>query len=215
MKKDNNITVVLADGDFPTHEIPLDILRNCRRVICCDGAARKLVDSGIRKPDIIIGDFDSFDNSLHDEFCDRLVKIASQETNDLTKAVQYCRDNNYLDIAILGATGLREDHTLGNISLLAQYMEYANVSMYTNYGVFNAIDRSTEFESFPGQQISIFSLTPQIPISYSGLKWDINRPLMSWWEGTLNEALSDRFKITFGKGALVIVFSVYCPNKKH
>lgn len=209
MKKDKDITVVLADGEFPSHEIPLSILRDCQRVVCCDGAAKKLVDSGIRKPDVIVGDFDSFDRSMTNEYRDCIVHIPSQETNDLTKAVQFCRDNGFLNIAILGATGLREDHTLGNISLLAQYAKYAQVSMYTNYGVFDAIDCSTEFESYKGQQISIFSLTPQITISYSGLKWDINRPLSSWWEGTLNEALSGHFKVSFGEGALVIVFRVY------
>ena len=31
--------VVLADGDFPTHEVPLSLLRKAPFVVCCDGAS--------------------------------------------------------------------------------------------------------------------------------------------------------------------------------
>ena len=62
---------------------------------------------------------------------------ADQETNDLTKSVHFCAYKTDEEIAIVGGTGYREDHTLGNISLLADYMEAATVMMVTNYGIFH------------------------------------------------------------------------------
>ena len=51
-------TVILANGEFPTHEIPLQILNEADFIICCDGASQNLLDYGL-KPNLIIGDLDS------------------------------------------------------------------------------------------------------------------------------------------------------------
>lgn len=178
-------------------------------VVCCDGAAHKLAGSGIRMPDYVVGDLDSLDSSLAESLGDSIVRVDSQDTNDLTKAFDLVQSLSSRRIAILGATGLREDHTLGNISLLSRYAQRAKVSMYTDHGRFMAISETTTFASQKGQQVSLFSLTPSTPITYEGLKWDVtNRPLRSWWEGTLNEALGDSFTIRFDEGS-VLVYQLY------
>lgn len=105
-------------------------------------------------------------------------------------------------VCILGATGLREDHTLGNISLLAHYMAcYPDVEfvMRSDFNIFYPMQGERTFASQRGQQVSLFSLTPEVPVSVSGLRYPIhNRPLRSWWEGTLNEALADTFTVQGG-----------------
>lgn len=206
---DTDLTVILADGEFPAHMIPINILRDCNRVICCDGAAAKLVKSGIRNPDFVVGDLDSIDQALVAELNGKIIHLETQDTNDLTKAFEFALGKGYANIAILGATGLREDHTLGNISLLMSYSERANVSMYTNFGQFIALSRSTRILSCKGQQVSIFSFTPDVPITYHGLKWDVEaRPLRMWWEGTLNESLDESFSVEFENGK-VLVYLAY------
>lgn len=201
--------VILADGEFPVHKRALAVLKGCRKVICCDGAAAKLISSGIRYPDYVVGDLDSLLPELLESLGDRVVRVAAQDTNDLTKAFDFAVSKGFEKITILGATGLREDHTLGNISLLMSYSEKADVEMLTNFGRFVALRETTTLASFAGQQVSIFSLNPDVPLTFSGLKWDIeNRPLKSWWEGTLNEAVSDHFTVSF-EGAAVVVFQTY------
>ncbi|HUU39597.1 MAG TPA: hypothetical protein VMW42_01510, partial [Desulfatiglandales bacterium] len=94
-------TVILADGSFPEHEIPLGYLENADHIICCDGSAENLLKEGM-EPEAIVGDLDSLTNDIAHRFSDRLFKDISQETNDLTKAVKWCSDRGYEDIVIIG-----------------------------------------------------------------------------------------------------------------
>jgi len=198
-------TIILADGAFPKNEKLLSLLREAERVVCCDGAAKKLFDFG-REPDAIVGDLDSLPDDLKVRFRDRLFHSSDQETNDLTKAMDFCICRNFQEIAILGSTGLREDHTLGNISLLADYsMRIGDVYMMTDYGRIDAIHASKNFDSIPGQQVSIFSLTPDTCITAYGLRYPIREKCFtSWWQGTLNETTGDNFRLEMDKGCLLV-----------
>ena len=199
--------VILAAGDFPSHSIPLQVLEQYHdRIICCDGAADTLIQSGFY-PKIVIGDGDSISPETRIALFDRIICDKDQETNDLTKAFRYAISQNFKRLLILGATGKREDHTLGNISLLVDYMDHAEIRMLTNYGVVIPVAGNAVFKSCPGQQISVFCMD-QSPLTLSGLKWPVeNRIINRWWEATLNEALSERFEIkTTGR---VVVFQAY------
>jgi thiamine pyrophosphokinase len=200
----NFSTVVLADGDFPKNELPLGFLRNASQIICCDGATQNLLDFGL-EPDYIVGDMDSISENLKKRFAQVLRRFSEQETNDQTKSVRFCVENGWKQITILGATGKREDHTLGNLSLITDYAEIANIQLLTDYGVFVPQLKSEIFESYPGQQVSIFSLDSETLVTTDDLVYPIkNRPLNSWWQGTLNEATANSFKVEIDKGKLLI-----------
>ena len=201
-------TVILANGDFPSHPIPVGLLRGAIRIVCCDGAAAKLHDFGL-EPTRIVGDLDSLDETLREKYADRIVSVTEQNTNDLSKAFRFCVKRNWRDLAILGATGGREDHTLGNLSLLADFQEKANVRLYTDTGVFTAIRKSTVFPSVPGQQVSLFSFTPGLRVYTEGLKYSVeNVEFTRWWQAALNESFANEFRITFLGGPL-LVFQTY------
>jgi thiamine pyrophosphokinase len=200
----NCSSVILADGAFPTHDIPLSYLKNADRIICCDGSVGNLVNFGL-EPYAIVGDMDSINAKLADRYADRLFPDNDRETNDLTKAVDWCVSRGFNDIIISGATGKREDHTLGNISLLAEYNRYANVIMVTDTGVFRTYYNSVEIDTFQGQQISIFSIGDEIEITSTGLKYPLNNTkLTNWWVATLNEASGDKIFLDFKQGKILV-----------
>lgn len=187
-------TVVLANGEFPSHPITISILDNCKYLVCCDGAIDNLAKTD-KVPDAIVGDCDSLSKENKERFAGIIHRITEQETNDLTKAVNFCVQQGRNKITILGATGKREDHTIGNISLLCEYMKYADVEMITDYGIFNAIDSPATFESRAGQQVSLFSID-QCPITSYNLLYPIkDQVFTNWWQATLNEAGKDEFSI--------------------
>lgn len=188
--------VILANGNFPNHPIPLSILySNKEHIICCDGAIDSLIKTGI-VPHAIVGDCDSLSEHNKIRFANIIHQVHEQDTNDLTKSVVFCIENNIDEIIILGATGRREDHTIANIGLLADYVDSIdNVSIVTDYGVFNVISKTSNFESFVGQQVSLFSVSDCI-VTTQNLKYSINkRSLKKWWEATLNESLASNFII--------------------
>jgi thiamine pyrophosphokinase len=196
--------VVLADGDYPSGMVATSLLANAAMVVCCDGAAREFVARG-GVPHAIVGDCDSMGEELRRRFANITHCNHDQETNDLTKAVRFCIAHGMNDITILGATGRREDHTLANISLLVDYAHDTTVRMVTDTGVFDPIFTDTMFDSKPGQQTSIFVLSPDTLITTIDLRYPLHRsPMPGWWCGSLNQSQGYRFG--FGTTGPAIVY---------
>jgi len=201
--KSKTYTVIVADGTFPHHEIPLRYLINAERIVCCDGGTESLLLYGML-PDAILGDLDSLNDELISRFADRIFSDENQDTNDLTKAVLWCSEMGYKDIVIIGATGKREDHTIGNISLLAEYVKDVSVIMVTDTGILRPLLKSSEISSFPGQQVSIFSIDPETEVTSHGLLYPLKRTkIKNWWFATLNESLGESFSLEFN-GRLIV-----------
>ena len=119
-----------------------------------------------------------------------------------------------LHFQILGATGRREDHTLGNISYLVTFAEEypgADIEMLTDHGRFCTFSGTRTFEAFPHQQVSIFTLDPATAVSSEGLRWPLDRfHPTRWWQATLNDVLADSF--TLAADGPVILFRTYAPK---
>ena len=204
-------TAILADGAFPAGAVPLEALRLAERIVCCDGAADKLIAAGL-DPSWIVGDLDSVSAETRSHYGKRLVRVAEQATNDLAKSFRFCVKKGWRDIVILGATGLREDHTLGNLSLLVDFAREAAVFMLTDAGWFTPVLRSTQFPSRVGQQVSIFSFDPQVKVYSEGLKYSLEGVAFTrWWQAALNEATCDSFKLVFEGGPL-LVYQTYADD---
>jgi len=197
-------TIILADGKFPGHPIPLGFLKKSQRVILCDGAARYLRTLRT-EPLAIVGDCDSLPRGIGEKYQKKIFRIAEQETNDLTKAVLWCRERGLNNILILGATGKREDHTIGNISLLLEYGRLLKVKMITDTGVIMPVYQSSEFISFPGQEISFFTVESNTEITTEGLEYPlVKRKLTNWWQATLNRATGSSIRLIFNPGPLIL-----------
>jgi thiamine pyrophosphokinase len=201
--------VIVANGCFPQHAVPLKALQAAGTMVCCDGAVEKVVGHGL-KPSYIVGDMDSISPLHAAQYARILHPSADQETNDLTKAVHFCRMHDVEKVCIVGATGERDDHSIGNIALLADYATVlSEVEMLTDYGRFTPLRTSSTLESHAGQQVSVFCLTPHLRIISEGLKYPLRDVIFdSWWKGTLNEALGNSFRILFENGK-VILFRAY------
>ena len=192
--KDNVFdAVIVAGGEFPTGKQPLDILQDTSFVVCCDGAADRYIATG-RIPDAIVGDGDSISAENREKFAHILHIIREQDTNDQTKAVRYLIERGKRRIAIVGATGKREDHTIGNISLLIEYARAGcDVRSFTDYGIFIPCNGTTTHQCHKGQQVSIFGITAK-ELSAEGLRYPIY-DFNNWWQGTLNECTANEFTI--------------------
>ena len=195
-------TVIVGNGETPQGEIPLLFLQRAQFIVCCDGALDKLLHIGI-KPNIVIGDCDSITEEKRQQFQDIIIEDQDEEYNDLQKALKYCMKQQLGPVAVLGASGLRDDHQLANLSILNMYSAKMDLIMVSNYGLFSFISEDTTFASLPGQEVSVFNFDGQAIFSFEGLQYPVhNRRFTQLWEGSLNKALGEHFtvKISGGRG---------------
>ena len=185
--------VIVANGEFPSASVMHRWIDRAPLVISLDGAANRLLQLGYR-PHLIIGDGDSIQPGLTERYGVEFLKVDEQETNDLSKAVRHLRKRGCRRLMMLGITGRRDDHTLGNISLLVYYLQMdIKAVAATDWGTFIPCRGNALLKTTKGQQVSLFNFRA------TGFKSnDLVYPpydTTMLWQGTLNEATSDRLSI--------------------
>ena len=164
-------------------------------------------------PEVVIGDMDSLPRRLREKLAPIIVPVEEQDYNDLTKAMRYVLEHHpdVMDIHILGATGLREDHTVGNLGLLMEYtrmfdMTGIRVEMVSDYSTAFAITDSCELHVGKGRRVSLFSPDNSLTIKSEGLHWPTDGVVFdNWWPATLNRADADIIKLTFSHPSRALV----------
>lgn len=213
--------VIICDGSFPRTEYPRYLIRTADFIICCDGSLKKFIRNSKaifgaeRLPDRVVGDMDSLPESLRKKHADIIVKIDEQEHNDQTKAFRWAMENieGIESITILGATGQREDHTIGNISLLMEYARMYDlegmgiqVQMITDHATIVAVTDTVEMDCGEGRQISILSPDNTLRIKSEGLRWKTDDVVFdNWWKATLNVAVQDNIRLEFSHRSIALI----------
>lgn len=204
-------SIVLANGDYPKAELPLSLIHHwvegSGELICCDGAVNKLMQYTDRLPDAVVGDLDSVLPELRVRLHDRVYHFPDQDTNDLTKTMKFVSHSlGRSRVTLLGASGGREDHLLGNLSLLSDYAPLLDeLVMITDTGYFRLLTEPSELEVEVGQQVSVFSFA-RAPITLSGVNWPLrDRVLPALWVGTLNRAIETKVFASSPEPLLIFV----------
>ena len=211
--------VIICDGQFPKTEYPRYLIRTADFIICCDGALKKFMKQSVsifgeeKLPDLVIGDMDTLPTTLQKKYSDIIIKESEQEHNDQTKAVRWAL-NNVSDISnlyILGSTGGRADHTIGNLSLLMEYTRMFDlgetiIEAVTDEGTIFAITETIEFDCGIGRSVSIFSPDSTLRIKSIGLEYPTDEVVFdNWWKATLNRASQDTIKLEFNHPSMALV----------
>lgn len=202
--------VILSNGNPPKKQVLLQHVQLADFFICADGGANIAAKYRV-KPDFIIGDLDSVTEATLNKFKDVEVRrIREQNSTDLEKALSYAVSKQYDDILVLGATGGRIDHEVGNLSALAKFSRKVKIKFVDEYGELLPIIREQEFNLRPGTTLSLIPLSLCEGIVTSGLKWNLkNESLrLGFRESTSNVVVSSPIKIKIRNGDL-IVFIIY------
>ena len=209
-----NRIVILCDGAFPAKAYQLYLLDSAEGVVVCDGALEKLLaHNPAASPLVIVGDMDSLPQALQEQFSSKVFHETEQDYNDLTKAMRWVLREHpeALEITILGATGLREDHTVGNLGLLMEFTRLfnlgaRNMQMVSDYGTAFAITDSCELHLGEGRRFSLFSADNSLRISSEGLQWPTDEVVFdAWWKATLNRTVAPIVTLRFNHPAPALV----------
>ena len=213
--------VILCDGVFPKTEYPRYLIRMADFLICCVGALVKFMRNSKaifgeeRLPDLVIGDMDTLSQQMQRKYKDIIIKEEEQDHNDQTKAVRWAVNNidDLEHIYILGATGGRPEHTIGNAGLLMEYtrmfdLDGRGIAMesVSDYGTMFAVNDTVTLDCGEGRQISIFSPDNTLKIRSEGLAWQTEDVVFdNWWKATLNRAVQDTVTLTFSHRSLALI----------
>lgn len=211
--------VIICDGQFPKTEYPRYLIQSADFIICCDGALRKFLRNSRaifgeeRLPDLVIGDMDTLPASYQKKYADIILKEDEQEHNDQTKAVRWAMNNidGIGSIRILGSTGGRPDHIIGNLSLLMEYTRMFDLGdiileAVCDEGTIFPVNDTVEFDCGTGRQVSIFSPDNSLRIKSEGLMYPTENVVFdNWWKATLNKATRDNVRLEFSHRSLALI----------
>lgn len=108
----------------------MEVLKKIKKekdiIICADGGANNLYKTRIL-PSMIVGDLDSLSFKTLKYFKDLGVLFhkfpKKKDYTDTELAIKFAIEEGSTEIILLGSTGTRLDHTLGNVMLLYKLLE--------------------------------------------------------------------------------------------
>ncbi len=179
-------------------------------VICADNGYAKAEAAGIR-PDLIIGDFDSYSGTLPDDIPVLKLPVEKDDT-DTGRSLLYAMEQGYRDITIAGGIGGRFDHTMANIqNIFGAVDKGVSVRLISEGNEITAVKNGTiTIPKHPGHKLSIFALSETAEgVSLSGVYYTLNDYTLTsrYPLGVSNEFLDENAVITVRRGTLLIVIS--------
>lgn len=186
-------------------------------LIAADSGMEFFYRNGI-KPDVIVGDFDSVKPEALTYFKEQ-PDIEFRELNpikddtDTEFAIRLAIEWGAEKITILGGTGSRLDHVLGNIELLGIGLEkQVSIELLDAHNRIRMIDKGITLlksEQF-GTYVSLIPYTSQVEgLSLCGFKYPLTDYCLKGFcsLGVSNEITAEEAVITFDKGILLVIES--------
>lgn len=197
--------LILCNGYPPPEQLLREYRANADYFIAADGGGNIALNYDV-KPDVVIGDLDSFERTETAGL--EIICRPDQETNDLEKALQLAQQKQATEVHILGATGMRLDHTLKNLSVLKQFHDqFDKLRMRDAFGEIQLLESPFRAEFPIGTTLSLFPLSGTVSgITTSGLKYALSGEMIKNGvrDGSSNEVVENPVHITFEDGDLLL-----------
>ena len=133
--------VIVGGAGIHQYQRIRDSLRVDDWFVYCDGGLNHAEELG-RKPDLIVGDFDSCEKPETDT--ETIVLPCEKDDTDTVYAVKEAVRRGFREFLLIGVVGERFDHTFGNISVLL-YLDSLGIPacILDDYSEMRIISRET------------------------------------------------------------------------
>ncbi|MCH5299057.1 MAG: thiamine diphosphokinase [Ruminococcus sp.] len=178
-------------------------------VICADSGYAYAEKAGIR-PDLFVGDFDSFLGILPEDIPKVTLKTHKDDTDSMHCAA-VALERGYREVILLAATGGRLDHTLANISVLQYLTENgAKASILSDREeVFFLPKGRYTLDNVEGKTFSVFPFgCPEVVVTYNcKVEYPVEKLkiLSSDTIGVSNIFHDDRAEVVVDSGSAVLI----------
>ena len=169
-------------------------------------------------PDIIVGDFDSVNPDTLEYFHDKeqlevCMLNPEKDDTDTEYAIREAIRRGAMEIVVIGATGTRIDHVLGNISLLGIGLEeQIKISLVDEHNRIRMINQPLTIRKAEqyGKYVSLIPFSEKVSgVTLRGLKYPLTDYTMGGFNslGISNEIVSDEASISLSSGQLIVIES--------
>lgn len=199
--------LIMLNGQPPRSELLNALATDADVLVGADAGAMCLRQAGLRV-DYVVGDFDSvpsaFLQSLPPE---SVVHDPGQDDTDLEKALRFVVSRwQHPQIVVLGTTGDRIDHVLGNVMGAVRYTDKAFIRFVEDYSVGYFGYRRVEFDAPIGATVSLLPLGEVEGIRTEGLKWALAGETLSvGTRGVSNVVEKSPVVVQWQLGYLVVI----------
>ncbi len=216
------MVVILIAGGSVDDEFNRGFINNWNEssifIIACDKGVESCERVGI-KPNLVIGDFDSAEESTIDKIKAQgleFVKLNPVKDDTDTEAalkIAFSKTEPEDEILLLGCTGTRLDHVMGNIHLLGmglknnrrvKLVDSHNLVSMIGPGQLYTVDKLNQF----GKYISIFPfMGPAFGISMIGFKYGLQKETLEGFNTLTvsNELMDETGTISVESGYLLVM----------
>ena len=219
-------TVIISGGRIE-RDFALSFLENetFEQFIAVDNGLRFCYDNQI-KPTWIVGDFDTAAPELGESYqtqTDIPIRRFNpvKDSTDSQIAIELALELGSSEITLLGGTGTRMDHVLGNIqSLMLAKKKSVSCVILDEYNRIQLIDGETRLKKSEqyGKYVSLLPLTTEVTgVDLTGFKFNLTGHTFtstgSAGLGVSNEIIEDIAEIRVKSGIFVLIESRDLPKR--
>lgn len=208
--------IVFVNGQFEDRDQVAQLLRDDDYWVAADGGALHCLALG-RRPDVVVGDFDSLDTALVEQFAASGTKIerhaVAKNQTDLELAIERAIHDGAREIWLVAATGGRLDQSLANLLILAQREWPVQLKVFSQGQIAQVLRSEERLELYDriGATLSILPLTQQVTgITYRGMAYPLENATLQLGStrGISNEIIASPASLEIQSGMLLVVYEV-------
>ncbi|MDF2841308.1 MAG: thiamine diphosphokinase [Clostridia bacterium] len=205
---------IICNGSIQDYDSCKDRLQKVDTIICADGGTRHLYHMNII-PHVIIGDLDSTKGEYIEYYKSKQVSIiqysSDKDKTDTHICLEYALER-YDEIVLLGATGSRLDHTLGNISILKMAADKGKKACIVDEkNELYVVKDGIKLQGKKGDLISLLPLSSKVEgINFEGVSYPLHNAVMEIGDpyGVSNCFNEDCVTLTIKSGYMIVTKSV-------
>lgn len=175
-------------------------------LICATDGAYHFLKKHQITPHFISGDFDSL---KHIPKNIETIETPDQNFTDFDKILRILFDRGFKNITVYGASGVSQDHFLGNLHTAINWKEKLNITFFDDYNRYFLAQPNTAINNCLHKTISLVPLPKATNIVTEGLEYSLQNESLTFGKriGTRNKAIQNNIKISFNEGNLVVFVS--------
>lgn len=206
--------LIVSGGKAPSESLLIKYSKDSNVIIGADRGCEALLKNRVT-PNYILGDFDSASldtiSNLEELGAIKIQFKKEKDFTDTESAVSLAIEQGSTEIIILGGTGTRYDHVLGNIGLIVKGLRLGvKIEIIDENNRIFMIDKDTKLYGEPGQIISFQAYSEKVEdLNIIGAKYQLKNYDLHLGDSLTvsNEFLDNPIDVKFKNGILMVLYT--------